>query len=146
MQSSRRLPASDSNTPSFEVLRSAKDMALENFGHVEGLMLVEASKVELAEHYAKARGLRFKDPDVCATATLKAWTRFREFSLIQASERRVYEEAVRSGEDYGDALYRITQSDAQKRVIQEIRRLHDQCRRLDKDLEALEKLEKGGPS
>ena len=121
----------------FKVLRSAKDLAVESFGHVEGLLLVEATKIDLAKHYAIRADLDFDDPDVCATATLMAWTRFREFVLIQAAEKRVYEECVRTGKDYGEVLYLMIQSDSQRRVNSEIRRLHDQCRTLSRDLSRL---------
>jgi hypothetical protein len=124
-------------------LPSASSLAVEHFGDVEGLMLVESQKVDLAKFYAESHGLDMNDPDVTATAMLKAWTRFREFSLIQAAEKKIYKEMVSSGEDYGDVLYRVVSSDSQKRISFEIRRLHDQARALERDLVSLAKLRKG---
>ena len=63
-----------------------------------------------------------------------AWTRFREFALIQAAEKKVYDVVAQSGIDYTDALYRVIQSETQKRVLIEIRRLHEQARTLTQDL------------
>lgn len=72
-------------------------LAVERFGSTEGLMLVHATKMELAEHYAQQLGLDFKCPDVVATCTLKAWTRWREFALIQHSEEAIFTHAERNG-------------------------------------------------
>ena len=121
----------------YMMLKGSKELAEEHFGTVEGLLIADAKKIELAKYYADKHGLDFKDPDVVATATLKAWTRFREFALIQASEKKVYEQVVASGLSYEEALYEIIQSDRQRRVLTEIRRLHEQGRSLNADLKAL---------
>lgn len=118
-------------------LKGSKELAEEHFGPVEGLIIAEAKKLELAKFYADKYKLDFADPDVITTATLKAWTRFREFSLIKASEKKIHEEVVRTGLDYDEVLFMTVQAERQKRVIIEIRRLHEQGRSLDNDLRGL---------
>jgi len=118
-------------------LKGSKELAEEHFGAVEGLLIAEAKKLELAKYYADKYELDFNDPDVVATATLKAWTRFREFALIKASEKKIHDEVVRSGLDYDEVLFASVQGEKQKRVILEIRRLHEQGRSLDSDLRDL---------
>jgi len=132
------LPKKDPKS-NFNIMKGPEDLAKEHFGKAEGLLIVRAKKLELAEHYAKSYGLKMEDPDVATTATLLAWTRFREFSLIQASEKKIYEYVVERGVSYGDALFASIQSENQKRVLIEVRRLHDQARHLKKDLEDLSK-------
>ena len=116
------------------VMKGPEELAREHFGEVEGLLVARAQKIELARHYASKYGLALDDPDVSTTATMLAWTRFREFALIQAAEKKVYDVVAQSGIDYTDALYRVIQSETQKRVLIEIRRLHEQARTLTQDL------------
>jgi hypothetical protein len=119
------------------VMKGPEELAKEHFGDVEGLLVVRAQKVELAQHYAAKFDLSLDDPDVSTTAMLLAWTRFREFALIQASEQKIYDEVARSGLSYGDALYKVIQGETQKRVLLEIRRLHEQSKGLTSDLKGL---------
>lgn len=112
-------------------------LAVERFGSTEGLMLVHATKMELAEHYAQQLGLDFKCPDVVATCTLKAWTRWREFALIQHSEEAIFTHAERNGLAYAAALYEVTLQGSQKGVLSEISRLHAQARGLTRELKLL---------
>lgn len=114
-------------------------LAVERFGSTEGLILVHGTKIELAEHYAREHELNFKDPDVVATCTLKAWSRFREFALLQAVEEAVYEFAEANGESYEKALLAITTQGSQKLALQEITRLHGQAKSLTRELRSFKR-------
>ena len=139
-----QMPAEDRNAPKAFV--NAEELARERFGSDEGLLLVHATKVELARHYARQMALDYNDPDVCATCTLKAWTRFREFALIKTAEEAVYRYAQDYGLGYDQALYEMSIQGLQRSVNLEISRLHSQARQLGKELNGLVKAKDQRPS
>jgi len=116
-------------------------MAVERFGPVEGLAVVQKTTLALAEYYADKFNLDISDPEVSLITAALAFTRHKQLILFSEIEQDIFRRVVSSpdGEGYGRTLFRLTKAGAHKEVHREVDRLHARARSYSKELQQLAK-------
>jgi len=132
-------PAPEESKPNFARLKNSKDLAIERFGRSDGLAIVKQTTLELAAHYATKYGLDSADPDVSVLTAALAFSRHKEFMLLQELERDLHERVLMSAEDetYAEALFQAARTGAHSSVHKEMDRLHARCKLYHKELKEI---------
>ena len=132
-------PAPQKTKPAFARLKNSEDLAAERFGRSDGLAIVTQTTLELAGHYAKRYGLDPTDPDVSVLTAALAFSRHKEFMLLQELERDLHERVLMSADEgsYAEALFQAARTGAHSAVHKEMDRLHTRCKLYHKELSDL---------
>jgi len=125
--------------PELAKLKSSKDLAVERFGRSDGLAIVTNTTLELAAHYADRYNLDAKDPDVSVLTAALAFSRHKEFLLLQELERDLHERVLMAQDEanYAEALFQAARTGAHSSVHKEMDRLHARCKTYHKELKDL---------
>ena len=128
-------PSPKDTKPSFARLKNSADLAVERFGKADGLAIVQQTTLELAGHYAKKYGLDPVDPDVSVLTAALAFSRHKEFMLLQELERDLHERVLMSSDagTYAEALFQAARTGAHSAVHKELDRLHARCKGYHKE-------------
>ena len=129
-------PSPKETKPSLARLKSSTDLAVERFGKADGLAIVKQTTLELAGHYAGKYGLDPADPDVSVLTAALAFSRHKEFMLLQELERDLHERVLMSSDEgtYAEALFQAARTGAHSAVHKEMDRLHARCKGYHKEL------------
>ena len=129
-------PAPNEPKPSLTRLKNSEDLAAERFGKVDGLAIVQKTTLELAGYYANKYNLDSADPDVSVLTAALAFSRHKEFMLLQQLERDLHERVLMSSDDesYAEALFQAARTGAHSTVHKELDRLHARCKAYHKEL------------
>lgn len=129
-------PAPNEPKPSLTRLKNSADLAVERFGKSDGLAIVKKTTLELAAHYAKRYKLDPADPDISVLTAALAFSRHKEFMLLQELERDLHERVLMAAEDgtYAEALFQAARTGAHSAVHKEMDRLHARCKGYHKEL------------
>lgn len=130
---------SETSKPEFNRLESIEEMAVQRFGSVEGLAIVQKTTLELSHFYAERYGLNSADPEVTLTTTALAFARHKEFTLLREVECDLFHRVTTSpdGQSYGQVLFNVTRTGAYRDVYREIDRLHGRAAVYLKELREL---------
>jgi hypothetical protein len=137
----QKQPQLEKSEPEFNRLESVEEMAVQRFGSVEGLAIVQKTTLELSSFYAERYGLDINDPDVTLNTAALAFARHKEFTLLREVERDLFNRVVVSPEglSYGQILFNVTRTGAYRDVYREIDRLHGRGANYLKELRELAK-------
>ena len=125
--------------PELNKLETIEEMAVQRFGSVEGLAIVQKTTLELSAFYAERYGLDPKDPDVTLNTAALAFARHKEFTLLREVECDLFHRVTTStdGLSYGQILFNVTRTGAYRDIYREIDRLHGRSATYLKELREL---------
>ena len=141
----KQTQSEQSDKPEFNRLQSVEDMAVQRFGSIEGLAIVQRTTLELAHFYAERFGLDAADPEVTLNTTALAFARHKEFTLLREVEYDLFHRVTVATESlsYGQVLFNAARTGAYRDVYREIDRLHGRAAVYLKELRELVKEENG---